>query len=98
PARHRKQRGLGPTSARQFQPTEHGMSGHVAGGDTRRRDRAGEGMMSILVGQSTRCLCQGMKVGPVTYHTTRMIQDGTKVVAGVTPGKGGKSHLDVPIF
>ena len=33
-----------------------------------------------------------------TYHTNRMIQYGTKVVAGVTPGKGGKSHLDVPVF
>ena len=33
-----------------------------------------------------------------TYHTNRMMQYGTRVVAGVTPGKGGKSHLDVPVF
>jgi len=55
-------------------------------------------MMSILVGQNTRLLCQGMTGWAGTYHTNRMIQYGTKVVAGVTPGKGGKSHLDVPIF
>jgi succinyl-CoA synthetase alpha subunit len=55
-------------------------------------------MMSILVGQDTRLLCQGMTGWAGTYHTNRMIQYGTKVVAGVTPGKGGKSHLDVPIF
>ena len=54
--------------------------------------------MSILVGQNTRLLCQGMTGWAGTYHTNRMIQYGTKVVAGVTPGKGGKSHLDVPIF
>lgn len=54
--------------------------------------------MSILVDQNTRLLCQGMTGWAGTYHTNRMIQYGTKVVAGVTPGKGGKSHLDVPIF
>ncbi|MBX9827157.1 MAG: succinate--CoA ligase subunit alpha [Xanthobacteraceae bacterium] len=54
--------------------------------------------MSILVDQNTRLLCQGMTGWAGTYHTNRMIQYGTKVVAGVTPGKGGKSHLDVPVF
>jgi len=55
-------------------------------------------MMAILVDQNTRLLCQGMTGWAGTYHTNRMMQFGTKVVAGVTPGKGGKSHLDVPIF
>ncbi len=55
-------------------------------------------MMAILVDQNTRLLCQGMTGWAGTYHTNRMMQYGTKVVAGVTPGKGGKSHLDVPIF
>jgi succinyl-CoA synthetase alpha subunit len=54
--------------------------------------------MAILIDQSTKLLCQGMTGWAGTYHTNRMIQYGTKVVAGVTPGKGGKSHLDVPVF
>jgi succinyl-CoA synthetase alpha subunit len=54
--------------------------------------------MAILVNENTRVLCQGMTGWAGTYHTNRMIQYGTKVVAGVTPGKGGKSHLDVPVF
>jgi succinyl-CoA synthetase alpha subunit len=55
-------------------------------------------MMGILIDQNTRLLCQGMTGWAGTYHTNRMIQYGTTVVAGVTPGKGGKSHLDVPVF
>ena len=54
--------------------------------------------MTILVDQNTRVLCQGMTGWAGTYHAYRMIQYGTNVVAGVTPGKGGKTHLDVPVF
>ena len=54
--------------------------------------------MAILIGETTRLLCQGMTGWAGTYHTNRMIQYGTNVVAGVTPGKGGKSHIDVPVF
>lgn len=54
--------------------------------------------MAILVNQQTRLLCQGMTGWAGTYHAHRMIQYGTRVVAGVTPGKGGQSHLDVPVF
>lgn len=54
--------------------------------------------MAILVDQNTRVLCQGMTGWAGTYHTNRMMQYGTNVVAGVTPGKGGKPHLDVPVF
>lgn len=54
--------------------------------------------MSVLVDQNTKVLCQGMTGWAGTYHTNRMIQYGTNVVAGVTPGKGGKSHIDVPVF
>lgn len=54
--------------------------------------------MTILVDQNTRVLCQGMTGWAGTYHAYRMIQYGTNVVAGVTPGKGGKPHLDVPVF
>jgi succinyl-CoA synthetase alpha subunit len=54
--------------------------------------------MTILVDQNTRVLCQGMTGWAGSYHTYRMIQYGTNVVAGVTPGKGGKPHLDLPVF
>lgn len=54
--------------------------------------------MAILVGESTRVLSQGITGLAGTYHTHRMIQYGTRVVAGVSPGKGGKSHIDVPVF
>jgi succinyl-CoA synthetase alpha subunit len=54
--------------------------------------------MAILVDRSTRLLCQGMTGWAGTYHTNRMMLYGTNVVAGVTPGKGGKSHIDVPVF
>ena len=54
--------------------------------------------MTVLVDANTRLLCQGMTGWAGTYHTNRMIQYGTNVVAGVTPGKGGRSHLDLPVF
>ncbi|MDE2165083.1 MAG: succinate--CoA ligase subunit alpha [Alphaproteobacteria bacterium] len=54
--------------------------------------------MAVLVDQNTRLLCQGMTGWAGTYHTDRMIQYGTKVVAGVTPGKGGRTHLGLPVF
>lgn len=54
--------------------------------------------MTILVDRNTKVLCQGMTGWAGTYHTNRMIQYGTNVVAGVTPGKGGKAHIDVPVY
>lgn len=54
--------------------------------------------MAILVGPQTRLLCQGLTGRAGTYHGGRMIAYGTRLVAGVTPGKGGRSHLDVPVF
>ena len=54
--------------------------------------------MSILVDENTRVVVQGITGGEGTFHTERMIDYGTKVVAGVTPGKGGQTHLGVPIF
>ena len=54
--------------------------------------------MAILIDANTRLLVQGMTGRAATYHVARMIAYGTKVVAGVTPGKGGRSHLDAPIF
>ena len=54
--------------------------------------------MSILVDKSTRLLVQGITGSEGSFHTRRCIEYGTKVVAGVTPGKGGSKYLGVPVF
>src|SRR5690606_2290176 len=54
--------------------------------------------MSILVDRKTRLVVQGITGSEGSFHTEQMIQYGTKAVAGVTPGKGGTSHLNVPVY
>jgi len=54
--------------------------------------------MSILVDENTRVVVQGITGGEGTFHTERMQEYGTKIVAGVTPGKGGSTHLNIPVF
>jgi succinyl-CoA synthetase alpha subunit len=54
--------------------------------------------MSILVNENTKVVVQGITGSEGTFHAERMIEYGTKVVAGVTPGKGGQTHLGVPVF
>lgn len=54
--------------------------------------------MSILVDENTRLLVQGITGGEGSFHTQRCIEYGTKVVAGVTPGKGGSTVFGVPVF
>ena len=54
--------------------------------------------MSILIDETTPVLVQGITGDKGTFHTREMIAYGTKVVAGVTPGKGGSTHLGVPVF
>jgi succinyl-CoA synthetase alpha subunit len=54
--------------------------------------------MSILVDEKTRVVIQGLTGREGTFHAARMMEYGTRVVAGVTPGKGGASHLGVPVF
>ncbi len=54
--------------------------------------------MSILIDKKTRVVVQGITGGEGTFHTQRMQEYGTKVVAGMTPGKGGTTHLGIPVF
>src|SRR4029450_8281712 len=54
--------------------------------------------MAILVDDGTRLLVQGITGREGAFHTARMLQSGTRVVAGVTPGKGGQDYEDVPVF
>jgi succinyl-CoA synthetase alpha subunit len=54
--------------------------------------------LSVLVDKNTRVIVQGLTGREGSFHAQQMLQYGTKVVAGVTPGKGGTKHLDVPIF
>jgi len=54
--------------------------------------------MSVLVGKNTRLICQGFTGSQGTFHSEQAIAYGTKMVGGVTPGKGGSDHLDLPVF
>ena len=54
--------------------------------------------MSIFVGSHTRVIVQGFTGNEGTFHATRCIEYGTKIVGGVTPGKGGSTHLNLPVY
>src|SRR5262249_22980598 len=97
-AARRGQRGRGPADpprGRLHRREPDGGRGEGSGGGGR---QLGGTPMSVLLDQNTRLLVQGITGREGEFHTRKMLQYGTPVVAGVTPGRGGQNVADVPVF
>jgi succinyl-CoA synthetase alpha subunit len=68
------------------------------GGDLLSNSNPGESSLSVLVDKNTRLIVQGITGKEGTFHTLQMVEYGTNVVGGVTPGKGGTTHEGIPVF
>ena len=89
-----RQRPGAPRAERAYDRRPHGSQGRGVQSREARRSQP----MSILVDDNTKVICQGLTGKQGTFHTQQCLDYGTKVVAGVTPGRGGEQHLGLPVF
>src|SRR5690606_20131429 len=105
--RGRQGAGRGPSGRQQRRPGRQGTGGkwsehHRSNQSDRRcstcRQSGGGQVMSILIDKNTKVICQGITGSQGSFHTEQAIAYGTQMVGGVTPGKGGTTHLGLPVF
>ena len=97
-AHGRHQREAGPGNPAQLRPEFHRRRRNEGRRAKKSCALGGRCAMSVLVDKNTRVIVQGLTGREGSFHAQQMIDYGTKVVGGVTPGKGGTKHLDVPVF